>query len=35
VTGTPTAAGSFSLSATDANGTTASTASACAITIAQ
>jgi len=31
VTGTPTAAGSFSITATDANGTTAG--SACAITI--
>jgi hypothetical protein len=33
VTGTPTAAGSFSITATDANGTQASAASACAITI--
>lgn len=35
VTGTPTASGSFSVTATDANGTTASSASACAITITQ
>jgi len=35
VTGTPTATGSFSITATDANGTPTSSASACPITIAQ